>query len=338
MIFLIIIFLLLGCSKNEGLRFQPVTKVGESDFSHLKKMASDLNLEVNRAPVAGDGTTAKAVTDIVINFVDIDPAIDGISIKKDGTVMVVLDPAFENVGMGNNTVIILQGWPQSPPAPPPLVFSTSVVDQTITTTFKQDYLVGVSGPGPKQAHLALFGFRNPKPGVYPVLLTIKPDPNSSETRSGVGHVHIIPKARPAVSAVSIFSGSPGPPPPFNNAIYQTVEEGDEANTVGLYLWDKLTKPFVGIDVQMTNPNHGLLVSPRGSTVGQVQIHAPTGASAFSLTTEGPSVLGSAFLTAVDVGILKTKFIPDPSVIGSYRLHFRMNNGNTQELFVRVVPD
>jgi hypothetical protein len=269
-----------------------------------------------------------------LNFLDLDPDTDGIPIKKDGSIEVVLPEAFTNTGSGTNLGIILQGWPQSPPGPPPLVFSTTIVGNTITITMLKDFLVGEFGPGPKQVHLALFGFINPGPGKYPIYLSITPDPNSSNTRSGIGNVHIIPKPRSAVSAVSLFSGG-GPPPPFNNSIYQTVEQGESANRVGLYLWESGRKALVGANIEMENLTHGRLVKSNGSTAGQVWISPPPGASDYILNTEGPSMAGIAFLTGVDVGILKTTFAPDPNVLGNYTIAFKMNNGNTQHLYVEV---
>jgi len=329
--------LFLGCSRQENIRPLPTETQNVDRIDHAKKSSTqgDLNVSVHRAPVAADGITAHAVTDIVLNFRALDPLIDGISIKKDGTVQVVLDEAFENTGGSGNIAIILQGWPQSPPAPPPFIWTTTVIDHTITVELNQDFPIGMFGPGPKQVHLALFGFKNPGPGIYPIHLSIKPDPNAAGTKEGIGYVQIIPKSRPAISAVSIFSGG-GPPPPFNNAIYQTVTLGGCANTVGLYLWDKMKKPFVGVDILMVNPNHGRLIRSDGSTAGQVWISSPSGAAEFSLTTESPATLGSAFLTGVEVGILKTKFTPDPAILGNYQLSLKMNNGNTQDLFVHVV--
>lgn len=324
---------LTSCSKQEDLRSVQHESVEDLVIQNELNLAKHgLAIEVVRAPVVPDGTSAHAITDIVLNFRNLDPAIDGISIKKDGYLEVILPPEFTNTGNGPNTGIVLQGWPQSPPGPPPLAFGTSVVQNTIKVTMLKDFKVGTYGPGPKQIHLALFGFRNPGAGLYSIPLCIKPDPNNGETKCGVGSVHIIPKPRPAVSAVSLFSGG-GPPPPFNNAIYQEVDLGEMGHTVGLYLWESRGKPLVGADIQMENNLHGRIVKSNGSTAGHLWISAPRGATDFTLATEGPSEAGKTFLTNVDVGILKTKFTPDPNTKGEYRLSFKMNNGNTQNLFV-----
>ncbi len=297
---------------------------------HSYELSENLSVEVVRAPISPDGTSAAAITDIVLNFRDLDPDTDGISIKKDGYIEVVLPEAFTNTGSGANLGIILQGWPQSPPGPP---FTTTIDGNTITVKMIKDFDLGTYGPGPKQVHLALFGFKNPGPGKYPISLSITPN-DESPTQSGTGYVHIIPKARPAVSAVSFSSGG-GPPPPFNNPIYQTVEQGDAVNPVRLYLWKSRSEALVGADIEMKNLTHGRLVKSNGSTAGQVRISPPPGASDYMLKTEGPSVAGLAFLTEVDVGILEITFIPDPSVLGDYTIAIKMNNGNTQYLYVEV---
>jgi hypothetical protein len=333
-----LVILAFACSEQDNLRENQIVAQEQSKHGKLKKNSRDLSVEVIRAPIAPDKTSAAASTDIVLNFRDLDPDTNGITIKTGGSIEVVLPDAFTNTGSGTNIGIILQGWPQSPPEPPPFTFwTTNILGNTITITMLKDFLVGDFGPGPKQVHLALFGFTNPGPGMYPISLSITPT-EGGDTQSGTGYVHIIPKARPAVSAVSLFSGG-GPPPPFNNAIYQTVEQGqgNAANTVGLYLWESRRKALIGANIEMKNLTHGRLVKSNGSTAGQVRISPPPGASDYILETEGPSTAGSAFLSGVEVGILKTTFIPDPNVLGDYTIEIKMNNGNTQYLYVEVIP-
>jgi hypothetical protein len=298
-----------------------------------------LQVDVVKAPIGPDGTVAGEITDFVLTFIDRDPAVDGISLPAGATVTATLPDDFINTMNGDtNTTILLQGWPQSPPAPPPLFpWITTVSGNTVTATLTSDFLVGDFGPGAKQFHLFLSDFRNPGPGMYDVELVIKPDPGSDATYSGTGTVHIISKARPSVNAVSVFSGG-GPPPPFNNAIYQTVAAGSDAAPVGLYLWEKgssvaddVINPFVGVGIEMTNLGHGRLVQGN-KTVGHVWIDAPPGADVYGITG-GPSFLGSAAISGLAVGILVTTFSTDPDVTGDYTITFRMNNGNTQELFV-----
>ena len=297
-----------------------------------------LDIATKKAPITPDGTTAGAITDFVLTFRDINPAVDGISMLEGGTVSATLPPAFVNTHDGTNTAILLQGWPQSPPAPPPAFpWLTTTAGNTVTATLTADFLVGASGPGFKQVHLLLNSFRNPGPGMYDVDLVIQPDPGSPATYTGVGTVHILPKARPSVNAVSVFSG--GGPPPFNNAIYQSVAPGENANPVGLYLWDGgssvldgVFTPFLGVDIAMTSLTHGRLVQGK-KTVGQVWIDAPDGADEYGITTAGPSTAGLAAISQFPVGVLVTTFRTDPGIAGTYTIVYRLNNGNTQTLFV-----
>ncbi len=305
-----------------------------------------LDISVAKAPVAPDGTTARAVPDFVLTFADRDPAVPGVALQNGGTVEIILPPDFTNTGEGGNNVIILQGWPQSPRVDGPgFPYTISIAGNTITLTLFDDWAAPSSaGPGPKQVHLLLLGFKSPGSGRYPVSLWIDPDgPGSDEadTYSGIGYVKIIPKARPAVNVVSLFSGPPGPPPPFFNPFYQTVPQSDPvARQVGVYLWNRDSKAAVGVDLVMTNPGHGRLVQ-NGRTVGQVLIQAPPGATNYSLITVmlppggPPSVQIDAFITGVPVGLLGLQFFADPSVTGDYAIDVSMNGGNTERLFVTV---
>jgi len=307
-----------------------------------------LDISIARAPVAGDGTTARAVPDFVLTFADRDPAVDGISIYNGGTVEIMLPPEFINTGAGGENVIILQGWPQSPRIDGPgFPFTRTVVGNTITLELFKDWLAPSGfGPGPKQVHLLLNGFVNPGPGRYPISLSIDPDGPASDakdTLSGVGYAHIIPRARPAVNVVSIFSGPPGPPPPFFNPFYQIVSQDEPAaRQFGAYLWQKDAEPAVGVDLKMTNLRHGRLVQGK-KTVGHVLIQAPPGATSFSLETVPlppppggpPSFEVAAFATGLPAGLLGFQFHHDPGVIGEYAIDISMNGGNTERLFVTV---
>ena len=312
-----------------------------------------LDISIVKAPVAGDGTTAGAVPDFVLTFADRDPAVDGISIQNGGTVEIILPPDFINTGAVGANVIILQGWPQSPrvdaPGAPPFPYTRTVVGNTITLRFDKDLewlAPSADGPGPKQVHLLLNGFESPGAGRYPISLSIDPDGPASDvagTFSGVGYVRIIPRARPAVNVVSIFSGSG--PPPFFNPFYQIVSQNDPAaRQFGAYLWQKDAKPAVGVDLKMTNLRHGRLVQGK-KTVGHVLIQAPPGATSFSLETVTlpppspgagpPSFEVAAFATSLPAGLLGFQFHHDPGVIGKYAIDISMNGGNTERLFVTV---
>jgi hypothetical protein len=321
----------------------------------LAVASDELNLSAVKAPVAPNGTTVGAPTDFVITFSDPDPDFKGISLRTGDTVEVKLDDAFMNTGFGPNTMILLQGWPQSPPAGGPFFLWTTAVDgNTITATLNQDFKAGQFGPGSKQAHLLLFGFNNPTaPGVYQFELTInrekskkrkkgKGSKKSKKTLIGTGSVRIIPDARPSVEPISFFSGPPGPPPPFYNPLYQTLELGESARQVGLYLWDADNAPFVGVDIQATSsPTYYQMVDAAAVVVGEIWITHPSGAIAYSLQSIGlapgspPSVEVPAFVTGLPVGLLGIQFNPDPWVTGDYEIAISMKNGNEKTLFITV---
>jgi hypothetical protein len=271
-----------------------------------------------------------------------------------------IDDAFTNVGGGNNTLILLQGWPQSPPAPgPAFIWTTEVDGNTITATLTGDYKAGQFGPGPKQAHLLLFGFTNPAlPGTYTLDVTIDPkgpgkskkdkshkskkSKKSKKALSGSGTVRIIPDARPSVEPISFFSGPPGPPPPFYNPIYQTLPLGVPARQLGLYLWAADSAAMVGVDVTATaNPTYYQMTDAAAAVVGEIWITAPAGATDFSLASVPllpggpPSVEISAFATGVPVGLLGIQFTPDLWVPGDYEIAISMQGGNEKILFVTV---
>jgi len=304
-----------------------------------------LDVSIAKAPITPDGVAAGAITDFVVTFVNPDPAVDGISLHTGATVTATLPAGFVDTQDGTpNVAILLQGWPQSPPVPFP--WTTTVSGNSITATLASDYLVGAFGPGPKQFHMLLNSFRNPGPGAYNVGLVVQPDPNSADVYTGTGTVHITPIAEPSANVVSVFSGAPGTPPPFNNPLFQTVAAGDDSLDVGIYLWDKgssvtsgvfnalsgVFNAFVGVEVQMADPYRGTLVQGT-RTVGQVRVTAPPGADDFSLATDGPSFLGAAAVSGFDTGILVTRLHTDPDVTGDYTVTFRMNGGNTQQLSI-----
>ncbi len=300
-----------------------------------------LDVTVTKAPVSGDGTTAGAVTDLVLTFADIDPDTSGIGIKAGGKIEIVLPDDFVNTGQGSASVAVLQGWQASPRVvsfpPPVFIWTTTVTGNTITIDMTSDYLpIDAANPGPKQVHLLLNAFVNPGPGSYDIGLKITPDGGMPDrTRDGTGVVKIIPRARPSVNIVSVLSGNP-PPPPFKNVQYQTVEQGIDPDKVGLYLWDKDAVPFVDVDIVMSNPNHYRFVQ-QGKTVGHIRVDAPRGASGYTLTTpDGASTATIAAISGVPTAKLITQFSPDPAATGRYTLTYTMNNGNTQQQFVEVI--
>jgi hypothetical protein len=314
-------------------------------------LAHDTSLKVKatKAPIAGDGTTAGAVPDFVLTFANTDPSVDGVGILAGGTIVIDLPDDFVKTSDNGNTAILLQGWQASPrflSYPPPLlgspfIWADTIVGNTITLTMLADYEQdSLLGPGPKQVHLLLGGFTNPKAGSYKVGVTITPDPSAPEhTLSGTAKVKITKSTRPSVNIVSGHSGNSGPPP-AKNVQYQTVAGASLPDPVGLYLWASGGAAFEGVELVMKKPNHYHLVKDN-KTVGHVHIRAPKGASGYLLTAPdpstlhvGPSVPGHA---VQDVGLLITQFTPDPLTPGKYTLTFKMKNGNTQKQYVEVTP-
>ena len=134
--------------QGSGLRShrsaQSWTKDARGDSAATKRDA--------QSAVAPDGTTVGALTDFVLTFKDINPDKKGERLHPGATIEVVLSDAFTNTGAGGNTAAILQGWPQSPPAPPPLFPWTIDVDgNTITLTLTDDFKPGENGPHPGQS-------------------------------------------------------------------------------------------------------------------------------------------------------------------------------------------
>jgi len=296
---------------------------------------SELDISIVKAPVAPDGTTAGRALDFVVVLKDPDPDVDGIGMMSGGTIRVELDSAFDLTGSQGSppagaSVAILQGWPQSPRLPFP--YTMDITGNTITLTLTDDWPVGVYGPGPKALHLLLKTAKNPAtPGEYSVKVSIRPDPTSTQTLEATGRAKIIEKVRPSINVMSVFSGPPGPPPPFFNPLFQELELGEDGRQVGMYLWEKGGMAAVGVDIEMQGARRGWLVQD-GKKIGKISIHAPHDAGNFTLvTTEGQSVEVPALLTGVPTGLLKTRFTPDPTVEGHYSVTFEMYGGNQQTL-------
>ena len=294
---------------------------------------TDLDLTVARAPVAPDGLTAHAQTDLVVTFKDRHPSVDGVALKQGATITVELDDAF-TPGPGTNLAIVLQGWPQSPPAPPPLFpWATTFDDTTVTVTLTSDWNPGDFGPGAKQVHLALLGWTNPRAGVYPVALTIRPDPSSDETLTGESTVRIQRSDRPAVSAVSLFSGG-GPPPPFNNPLFQNVGGGEKSLPVGLYVWNAHGEPFDHLELRRMSARSYRVFDGR-RTVAWIRVQAPRRARNHVVRMVDDYTVTSAFVTGVPVGLMKIQLEPDASYDGRYTIGIKMAGGNQETIRIDV---
>ena len=305
-----------------------------------------LHLSTQKAPIAPDGTTVGAVTDFVIGFQDTDPSVPGVGLKKGGSVKVTLPEEFKFVDAEKpvlkvtsaktctaplmsacSSAVLLQGWPQSLIPPFPGV-SYEPGTNTLTLSVAEDWMPnGVEAPGPKQLHIMGFGFQNPeKPGLYPVNITIQPDPADSSVIEGEVMVDIVSDTAATISPTSLSNGKP--PPPFPNTLYQNIAPGDSSLKMAFYLWDTSGQPVVGADIVMDSSGSGRIVGTDNKVLGVVEMNVPVGSSAHELVTDGPSKSAKAFLSGVDAGHLVAELHTDPSVTGDYEIVFSMNNGNS----------
>ena len=290
-----------------------------------------LSLSADKAPIVPDGTTAGADTDFVITFADRDPDVPGIGIKTGGTVSVKLPKGFiQDDPSAPMTMVVLQGWPQSPRQPFPDV-DYDAATNTLTGTVGFDYLpVSSAQPGPKQVHLLLPGFTNPKAGTHWFEVTIRPDPSSDDLLTGWGKVRIRRQVRASINAISVIN----PPPPFPNPIYQTVGSGEAPHTWGFYVWEHGGDPSVGVELTQRNARRYWIVDADGEKIGSVGIRAPKGASGFSIDATA-SVLVNGAVLGIPTGLLLAQFHPDPDTPGDYEITWKLRRGNRQHMFVTV---
>ena len=288
-----------------------------------------------KAPIVPDGTTAGADTDFVITFADLDPEVPGIGIREGGTISVRLPDGFvQDDPTAPMTLVLLQGWPQSPRQPFPAV-TYDAASNTLTGTQSFDYLPqSVEQPGPKQVHLLLLGFTNPHPGTYWVEVEIRPDPATDEVLSGWGTVRILRQVRASINAISVIN----PPPPFPNPIHQTVAAGELPVTWGFYLWERGGDPSIGVELEQRNERRYRIVDADGHRIGSVRIDAPAGAHGYSIDA-APSILVDGAVLGIPTGLMTAQFHPDPDTPGDYEITWRLRGGNEQHMFVTVeAPD
>ncbi len=313
--------------------------------------ARQLQVSVAKAPVAPNGTTTGAVTDLVLTFRDPDPHMAGIGLRAGGTVVVTLPSEFVDTGQAPfqdfgtpgcapprvgscNTALLLQGWPQSPVPPFPSV-TWDATARTITARAVKDWLPGgPAAPGPKQIHLLLLGFRNPqRAGSYPLRLEVRPDPAGPERWTGTGRARILGGTRPSIEVVSTVNGAP--PPPFPDAIHQTAKPGDPLLRYGFYLWDRDGRPFEGVRLLMRSRRHGVLLDREGHLIGRVRVDAPRRADEVELVSEGPAATVAAFITGIPTALLTARLVTDPDKTGRYTVSVSLFGGNRQSMVVEV---
>lgn len=325
------------------------------------------------APVAVDGTVAGAATDFVINFdLDMDPSIPGKTLAKGSSIRIKLPEAFvfadsENYPLQNvfgakdcvpgnfkcSTAVLSHGWPQNPilPSFPPgknAQYTLSFESDTNTLIFTANVMikdVPLPGPGIKQMHLILLGFKNPTiPGRYPIHVSIM-DETGAVLESGMDHLLIRPTPAPSINVTSVFvpGDVKGGNPPNPNTIYQTTVPNRVAPMPWDFLmWDANGTPYTDIEIIQTESNRGEL-RHKEKVVGWFFISAPEGAMGQKVTRlasvaiPGTPVIGKSFGTPIPAGRLTAQFTAG-SKAGRYVTHFEMNQGNQIHMIVDVASN
>lgn len=325
--------------------FSATAASGQSQFTRLK-------VAIEKASVAPDGHLAGAATDLIVTFRDIDPEVLGVGLKEGGTVRVKLPKSFVNdrglpiasTGSGPgcapplvnacSTAVLTQGWPQSPVPPFPTT-SYEADTNTIVLTANADWAaINQAQPGPKQVHLMLFGFSNPqRPGSYRIGVEINPDPNSSAVLRGSGRVEIARRTTPSISPNSLSNGAP--PPPFPNPLFQSKAPGQTSDVMTFYLWDRDANAYIGVDFAPGSDKVRPIRDADGRRIGSVKVLPPPGAENWSLESGGPSSLANAFITGLPVGRLTATLQTDGEVTGTYKLRFKLRNGDTVSHTIRT---
>lgn len=323
-----------------------------------------------KAPIAPDGDVAGAVTDFAINLnIDMDPAIPGKVLRAGESIRIQMPAEFKLANAekypvrdlfsakdcvpGNlkcTTGVLLHGWPQHPilPSFPPgkkqqYSFTHDAATNTIIYTAKVDIDgVPLPGPGIKQIHPMLFGFKNPEtPGNYPIRVSFFDDAGN-ETDSGVGYLDILADIAPSINIASVFV--PGDKndgrPPNPNIIYQKTSVGMATPMPWDFLvWDTNGKPLEGLKIEQKNSAGGVLTRG-GKVVGTFSVSGPNGADGQkveggpSVKIPGTPIIGKSFDKPVPSGRLTAKFTAG-SKPGRYFTTFELNGGTSATMIVDV---
>ena len=188
-------------------------------------------------------------------------------------------------------------------------------------------------PGLKQIHLILIGFVNPHPGKYRIMVEAETGPDGA-LETGRGALRITPRPRASINMTSAFN--PGTP----NTIYQDANAGELTPLpYDFLLWDRNGEPFEGLTIEPADGGRGRRslagrIVHGERVVGRVFIHAPRGATGYSVFTETPSALINSPVSGVPTARMTAKFKAGSSP-GRYMLTFSINKGNSVRTFVDV---
>lgn len=336
----------------------------------MAQSASGIVGAIIKAPIAPDGDVAGAVTDFAISLaIDMDPAKPGKVLRAGESIKIQMPTEFELAnakifpvrdlfsakdcvpGLLKCTAgILLHGWPQHPilPSFPPgkkqqYTFTHDAVTNTIIYTAMVDIdKVPLPGPGIKQIHPMLFGFKNPeKPGSYPIRVSFT-DASGNETDSGVGYLEILADIAPSINITTVFV--PGDKndgrPPNPNTIYQKTTVGKATPMPWDFLvWDTNGNPYDGLMIEQKNKDGGLLTH-NGKPVGSFTISSPSGAKGQkveggpSTKIPGTPIIGKSFGKPIPSGRLTSKFTAG-SMPGRYFTTFSLRGGNSATMIVDV---
>lgn len=289
------------------------------------------------APITPDGDVAGRATDVVLDLaVPMDPSAPGLPIRAGDEIRVTLPTAFEktadlplldiltciDAGLACDSVVPLQGWPQSPlGAPAPFGYDLRYDGpRTLVITATEDLLPAPpAAPGLKQIHLLLNSFINPRPGRYPIDVEVV---TATETRRGVGHVQVRPAVRPSVHLTTAMVG-------FQNTLYQTAAPDSLAPLpLDLLLWDGDGAPLDGVTID------GARLVRGGDVVGRVAIDAPPGAAGHTVFLEAPSERIAAPVSGVPAAHLRA-FVRAGSAPGAYAITVTLAGGGSVQAFINV---
>jgi hypothetical protein len=310
---------------------------------------SGIVASVAKAPIDPAGDVAGERTDFVLNLdTSLDPTVDGRALLAGKTIKVTLPDDFEYMGgpVTNpgppplacpataetcGTGVLLQGWPQNPIPPSPANYTLSLEGtHTIVFTATRDLVPGdasLNGPGIKQMHLILTNFVNPNPGRYEFLVEAETGPGST-LETGVGVVHVRPKARASINVTSVFAGAS----PFANTIYQTAATASVTPLAWDFLvWDRLGEPALDVTIHQVNA-HKAQLKQGSSVIGTISMRTPRGATGQEISG-GPSILiPAAPVKNLPAGRLTVQFKTGDTA-GLYTTTLSMNNGTSVTMYV-----